>query len=71
MSTVTDSEYILGHLGTVIGAGWAVNVGANDGVCELGWVAHLGEPVFRSCSGEPLKIVKAARQRLPIRLTLQ
>jgi len=40
MSTLADSEYILGHLGTVIGVGWAVNVGANDGVCELGWVAQ-------------------------------
>jgi hypothetical protein len=46
MSTLADSEYIFGHLGTVIG--WSVNVGANDGVCELGWVAHLGEPVFRA-----------------------
>src|ERR1700681_3928615 len=48
MSTLADSEYILGHLGTLISVGWAVNVGANDGVCELGWVAHLGEPVFRA-----------------------
>jgi hypothetical protein len=48
MSALTDSEYILGHLGTVIGVGWAVKVGANDGVCGLGWVAHLVEPVFRA-----------------------
>ena len=31
---LADSEYILGHRGTLIGVGWAVNVGANDG--ELG-----------------------------------
>ncbi|SRR6266436_2686066 len=50
MSTLADSEYILGHLGTVIGVGWAVNVGANDGVCELDWEAHLGESRCPRCS---------------------
>jgi hypothetical protein len=42
------NEY-LGGFGIHIGAsgncnwrwlGWAVNVGANDGVCELGWMAQ-------------------------------
>ena len=56
MSTLADSEYILGHLGALIGVGWAVNVGANVRVCELGWVAHLGEPVFRAVQVSPLKL---------------
>jgi hypothetical protein len=32
ISTFADSEYILGHLDTFIGVGWAVNVCSNDGV---------------------------------------
>src|SRR3981081_4281245 len=58
MSALADSEYILGHLGTVIGVGWAVNVGANDGGCELGWVTRPGEPVFRAVQVSPLELVK-------------
>jgi hypothetical protein len=58
MGTLADSEYIVGHLGTVIGVGWAVNVGANDFVRGLGGWLTLGEPVFRAVhQGEPLRIV--------------
>ena len=59
----------MGHLGTLTGVGWAVNVGANDGVCGVD--GSPGRAVFDAVQVNTLKLWKAARRRLPNRLTLR